>query len=482
MLVLEKREYQDQCVDLSIDFLMQKKPRNGIVIIPPGGGKSLIAARIILGLDGPAVLFQPRKELLLQNLAKLRLYGYEPSVFSASVTSRAANPRKLMRREVSEITLATIKTAISSPDLFQDTRYVLIDEASEVDPAGGQYKEFQEALPKDVRYLGLDATPFRMYSNARGTELRFLTRQKPRFFSEVVYYAQIKDLLSAGYLHKPDYFSLQKQVGFDEDRLTINSTGSEYTEDSVQMHLFEIGFNDKLADVVRRLIAKKRRGILIFVQFTREADYLAQAVPGVAVVTAKTDDDERDRILTEFKAGVIKAVANVGIAGIGFDYPELDTLVLGRITRSLRLYYQWIGRVIRTHPDKKDVWVIDMVGLVKRFGKIEDLVLYCAGESEWAFWGRPGGGAEKQLTNKYFDDVLAGCCLKCHAPRFFAMYEKSGKMVPVSAAPPGMRPKLVVEQDGKKKKCHLAGPDETPTHLFHFIACDRFRKLRKQAA
>lgn len=52
-LVLEKREYQDQAVAHSLDFLMQKKKRNGIVIMPCGAGKSIVAARIVLGLDGP---------------------------------------------------------------------------------------------------------------------------------------------------------------------------------------------------------------------------------------------------------------------------------------------------------------------------------------------------------------------------------------------------------------------------------------------
>jgi len=477
-LILEKREYQDQAVDLGIQFLTQKKPRNGIVIVPCGGGKSLIAARIILGLDGPAVLFQPRKELLLQNLEKLQMYGYQPSVFSASVTSKAANPRTRMRREVSEITLATIKTAISSPELFQDTKYVLIDECSEVDPAGGQYKEFQKALPKGVRYLGLDATPFRMYSNSYGTELRFLTRQKPRFFSEVVFYSQLKDLFDAGYLHRPKYFSMQKEVPFDEGKLTINGPGSDFTDDSVQRHLFEIGFNDKLADITRRLIGRDRKGILIFTRFTAEARYLADVVPGVAVVTAKTKDSERAAIIKSLREGKIKAVANVGVLSVGFDYPQLDTVILARPTMSLRVYYQQCGRPIRPHPEKTSVWIVDLVGAVKRFGKIQDLALYCEGNSGWAFWGRPGGGEEVQLTNKYFSQGGGMKCQKCGAPVQYVYNEATGYSAPLVRPTNGITPNCaLVQVDGKQKyrlysakRPRMEGEPE-PTHVNHHAVC-----------
>ena len=101
-------------------------------------------------------------------------------------------------------------------------------------------------------------------------------------------------------------------------------------------------------------------------------------------------------ILRKFKSGEIKVVANVGVLTTGFDYPELDTIVLARPTMSLALYYQMVGRAIR--PCKgKDGWIVDLCGTYKRFGKVEDLVLTEPKKGQWQIESNG-----KQLTNTYY--------------------------------------------------------------------------------
>lgn len=446
-IVLQDREYQNQAVDRSLEFLGDRKKKNGIVIVPTGGGKSLIAARIALGLDAPTILLQPRKELVEQNRDKLRLYGFEPAIFSASLNSKGENPRKLARREVGEITLATIKSVVDYPHLFEDVRYVLIDECAEVNPKEGQYKQFFNALHPSTKYLGLDATPFRRHSTMRGTQLRFLTRQTPRLFNEVVHYTQLQELFEQSYLARLEYFSMHKEISFGQMELEFNSNGSDYTDESVRRHLSKTEFAKKLVDVVARLIKTGRRGILVFTRFTEEAEQLAAALPGlVAVVTAKTPSGVRTETLAAFRSGAIKVVANVGILGVGFDYPELDTCVLARHTLSLRIFYQQIGRIVRPHPEKESGWVVDMVGNLKTFGRLEHLKLYCQGKNGWAMWGRPGGGKEVQLTNVYIGgapNVLR--CPRCKSAEVFLMrHEDTNNQALLSRPPEGTKPNVVI--------------------------------------
>ena len=45
-------------------------------------------------------------------------------------------------------------------------------------------------------------------------------------------------------------------------------------------------------------------------------------------------------MLIQFKAGLIKCVINVGVLTTGFDYPELESVLIARSTMSLALYYQ----------------------------------------------------------------------------------------------------------------------------------------------
>lgn len=152
-----------------------------------------------------------------------------------------------------------------------------------------------------------------------------------------------------------------------------------------------------LISIVKRLLHPKvggaRKGMLVFTRFTAEAEMLAREIPDSAVVSADTTKSDRERILAEFKAGKIKVVANVGVLTTGFDYPELDTVVLCRPTMSLSLYYQMVGRVIRPCPGKNG-WVIDLCGNIRTFGKVEDLRVEQPEKDKWCI--KSNG---KQLTN-----------------------------------------------------------------------------------
>lgn len=388
------RPYQQEAAARALEFLRtptpkRKQPKHGVVIAPTGSGKSLIIANIVMGLDGPCLVFQPRKEILEQNYSKFVAYGYQPAVYSAS----------MRKRQIGDITLATIGSVRKNPGLFQDVKYVIVDECHLVSSKSGMYADFFKALG-DIRILGLTATPYRLSVDGYGgAMLRFITRTRPKIFSEVVYYIQNRELFEAGYLAKLKYFKVK---GLDRSHLKLNTIGTEYDPRSVQMHFKEIGFENKLVRVIKRLLEIGRHGVLVFTAFVEESQALCQQVPGATMVTADTPSAERRKVIEDFKAGRTKVVCNVGILGIGFDYPELDSIVLARPTMSLAVYYQQVGRGIRPHPDKDHTMIVDMVCLEDEFGKIEDLnISFQPGkrEKKWVV-----ASGHRPLTNVYFGD------------------------------------------------------------------------------
>jgi DNA repair protein RadD len=384
------RDYQHKAVRESVEYLLNPrlKGRHGIVIAPTGAGKSLIIANVLAQLDGPAIVFQPTREILEQNAAKLVHYGYHPAVFSASFD----------RREIGQITLATIGTAISHPHAFERMQYVLIDECHQsVSPKGGMYLDFLQALPH-VRILGFTATPFRLASNSFGSQLRFLTRTSPRLFRDVVHITQIDELRQGGYWTELRY---HEPSVIKRERLRMNSTGSDYTDASVQLLFAEVGFVGRLIDEVQTQLAAGRKHVLVFTRFVDEARRLADAIPGAAYVTGETSANERASIIRQFKSGVVPVVANVGVLGLGFDFPELDCVVLARPSVSLSTYYQQVGRAVRPHASKSHADIVDMVGLVRLFGKVEDLQVQPGGFSGQQWVVSSHGRA---LTNCYFSD------------------------------------------------------------------------------
>lgn len=381
------RQYQVESIDAGARFLMSKNTRGGgLIVLPTGSGKSVTIAGIAAKLDAPTLIFQPSREILQQNFKKLIHYGFRPAVYSASFGKKQIS---------GAVTLATIGSVVRKPELFEHVKYILVDECHQVKAAGGMYADFLEALEhRGVRLIGLTATPYRLHSTMEGSTLRFLTRTRPRVFSELVYYVQNGQLFKDGHLAKLQYFPVK---GFDRSRLQANSTGADYTDASVQQQFRETGFASKLQRVVERLLEIGRKGVLVFTRFVDESQRLVDKIPGAAIVSALTPDLERDRILRDFKAGRIPVVANSGVLTTGFDYPELDTVVLARPTLSLGLYYQIVGRCVRPHPSKEYAMVVDMVGLVEQFGKVEDLTIESGPNKKW-FVSSNG----KQLTNVIF--------------------------------------------------------------------------------
>lgn len=356
------RNYQLEASNAAVKAFKEGK-RNGIVIVPTGGGKSVIIADIASKLGRPLLVLQPSKEILEQNFAKLDSYGVDDkSIFSAS----------LNQKEISRITFATIGSVVNQMEAFKHFRYVLIDEAHLVKPDGGMYKRFITDTKRIV--IGLTATPYRLHSYRFGSMLKFITRTRPNIFTKVLYVVQIQDILKQGFLANLQYYDLTK---LDMTRVQTNSTGADWSDESLKREYERVDFADNLVATVSRLMHPKsgipRKGILVFTRFIEEAYALKEALYGEAeVVTGDTPKNERERILNEFKSGIVKVVINVSVLAVGFDYPELDTIVLARPTKSLALYYQVVGRCIRPYPNKVG-WIVDLSGTYQQFGKVEDL-------------------------------------------------------------------------------------------------------------
>lgn len=389
-MLITPRPYQADAIARSVQFL-KTGTGGGLIVHPTGAGKSVVIAGVVQALDAPCLVFQPTKEILEQNATKLLAYGYEPKIYSASMRSK----------EIGAITLATIGSVKNTPHLFEDFPYVLVDEAHLVNAQGGMYQQFIEALG-DVRVLGLTATPYRLHTDGYGgSQLKFLTRTRPRVFTNVVAYAQIGDLIAQGHLVLPTY---QSVPGFKSGDVKLNTTGADFDEAALKAHFNRIGFNDRVRRVVLRLLEIGRKNVLVFVRFVEDAHRLASEIPGLAVVSADTKPKERAAIIAAFRSGEIRIVANVGVLGIGFDFPELETVVLARPTISLTVYYQQVGRLLRPHPTKTSAWVVDMVDQMGQFGQIEDLWLQPGGVTgeQWEVVSKTPHGRPKVLTNKYF--------------------------------------------------------------------------------
>lgn len=383
------RYYQSEAIDAGIKHLLIGTEA-AIEVLPTGSGKSVVIAGIAKSLPGRTIVFQPSKEILEQNFKKLL---DSDAFIDAGIYSASMN-----RKQIRKITFATIGSVINKKELFSDYEHIIIDECHLVNPKQGMYKQFLEAI-ESKSIIGLTATPYRLHSSMNGSELKFLTRTKPSIFKKMIYYSQIKDLADQGFLATMKYRMID---GFERAKIKLNSTGADYEDKSLQNYYEEISFDEHLLEVVQRLVAAGRKNILVFTKFTKESQMLVDSLGSMAaIVTADTKKADREQILEDFKSGKIQVVSNVGVLTTGFDYPELETVLLARPTMSMALYYQMVGRGMRPHPDKESCWVVDMCENFKLFGRVENFEIQCEGKKNdlWFIRNRETG---KQLTNVCF--------------------------------------------------------------------------------
>ena len=240
--------------------------------------------------------------------------------------------------------------------MADQTSLVVIDEAHQA--VAETYSLVLDVLCEQkpsTGLLGLTATPGRTWSDVTEDEelSRFFARRKvglatPGYENAVDY------LIAEGYLADPTFVPLTYSGGL---KLTAR--------DEADL----AGSLDIPAAILRRLADDEKRNLLI-VQKTEEllrhhervlvfattvqharllATVLASRGADANAITAQTDTAERRRIITHFKSSSPepRALCNFGVLTTGFDAPRTNAAVIARPTKSLVLYFQMVGRVIR---------------------------------------------------------------------------------------------------------------------------------------
>ena len=383
---MQLRPNQIEPVKKGVEFFKQKKAIPSIIVAPTAFGKSIVIAQIAKEVDEKLLVIQPSKELLEQNYNKFIGLGGEASIYSAAAGEK----------EIGNVTYATIGSIVNIAYKFKELGItkVIIDECDRFprDPKG-MLRRFLDAA-KTTHVLGLTATPLKLQTNMGDdgrpfSKLVMLTSRSKKgiFFKEVLHIAQIKEMVDLQFWSPLKYESYD----FNTGDLVYNSTNAEFTDESIQ----KAYKNQNIGGKIMKKIADMpdRKSILVAVPSIDDAKLLSTQLPSCEAVYSGMPDKDRERIIDDFKNLRLRIVVQVTILSVGFDHPQLDCIITGRPTASLSWWYQFVGRVTRIHPEKPNGLVVDFVGSVPKFGKVEDLYF----KKEGVMWKLYGEG-QKLLT------------------------------------------------------------------------------------
>lgn len=358
------RPYQRAAVDAVFDYA-RCRPGHALVVIPTGGGKSLVMGTIIAeALENypaaRALVLAHRKELLQQNArAVAQVLPLAPiGIYSAGLGQKD---------RVSPVIVGGIQSVGRDPYALGAFDLVLIDEAHLVpNEDDTYYRKTVDALRilnPHVRFVGLTATPYRL-----GTGL--LHRGENALFSDIAYEAGVRDLIEQGYLCR----LISRATLAKLDTSGVATRGGEWVPGQLERAVDKDDLTRRVAAEALRL-CEGRRKILAFCAGVRHAEHVAEALRALGVAAQTVHGEltpfEREARLNAFRAGELRCLTSVDVLTTGFDEPSIDAILLLRPTKSTGLYVQMVGRGFRLHPGKTDTLVLDFAQNVARHGPVD---------------------------------------------------------------------------------------------------------------
>lgn len=349
------RPYQQQLIS-EIYQRIRAGDKRIVAFAPTGSGKTLIGSQIVQHAvsKGKYVLFVVHRDILVQQTAeKLSAFGIAPGF----IKSGWAEDRNALVQVASVQTMAQRRWWQQYP-----ANVVILDEVHLLAYTSIVQHMMSTVFPEAV-YVGLTATPWRTKKSESLGD----------FFQALVSAPLPKDLIDAGFLVKPSYFSLSKadlkSVGttvsgdFDEAQLALACDRPELIAQTVlDWH--------KLARL-RRTIA--------FAVNVAHARHLASAFTASGVSATFIDGSVppkcANQIYHQLATAEIQVLCSCMKLVEGFDVPAVEAVLLCRPTHSRSLHFQMLGRGLRLSPEigKTDCIIIDQVGNVQRHGFVEDI-------------------------------------------------------------------------------------------------------------
>lgn len=431
------RPYQLAAVE-QIRAALRRGRRRVLLTLPTGAGKTLTAASMIAGAleRGKRCMFVAhRKELIDQTVAAFARLG---------ITSVGVIRASDKRRDASQpIQVASVQTLARRKQA--DFDLVFVDEAHRATAA--TYLQHVFGRHSKAVIVGLSATPVRQDGKPLGAQ-----------FDELVVGARYSELIGAGYLAPPLVYStpLLPDLG------RVRTTAGEYNQEDLEA---AVNRGSLIGDLYTQWAKHPPARTVAFAVSIAHSRAIVERFRAEGVraehLDGTTPEDERAAILARLASGETTLVSNVAVLCEGWDLPSCKRLILARPTKSLGLYMQMAGRILRPHDGEVPV-ILDHGGNFDRHGAPHM-------DREWSLSAKPKGEpgvAPSRVCPECFAHILANAkvCPLCGAEQ------------PIAEKPPA--PPLPEVDLALRALVAVEGLEGEPERLERFRALYRTARAR----
>jgi superfamily II DNA or RNA helicase len=351
----ELRRYQLEALESWV-----KNRYRGVVVLPTGAGKTIVALASMAKLRVPTLIVVYTKEQMFEWIEKILKFT---NLRRSDIGLYYSDEKRIGR-----VTIATYQSAYRHISSFYDKfSLIVIDEAHHL-PAD-KFRLIAEQVLAPYR-LALSATPYR--SDGRHEDLF-------RLVGGIVYSKTVQELASMGFIASFEIIPVLVNLSPSE-RLEFNRLKREYNVLAAGRRVEELvraassgdekarralqllnrirkmlAFNKSKIEEAKRIIEQElSRGskIIVFTQYIDQAERIGKLV-GAPVITGKTDKRRRQLILELFKAGRYRVLVFTTVGDEGIDVPDANVGIILSGTSSKRQFIQRLGRLLRPKEGKQ---------------------------------------------------------------------------------------------------------------------------------
>lgn len=409
------RDYQ--AADIENIRAALREVKSVLYVLPTGGGKTRVfsyMADSAFKRGNSSSIIVHRQELVIQSSIALAELG---------LAHRLVAPAKLIRavlsmhielfgrsfiQQSSLITVASVQTLARRLDLLAYIKLLIIDEAHHT--AAGQWKVcFEHA--REAKIIGVTATPLRLDGKGLGA-----------FYQRLVVGLPMHELIARGFLCSPKIYAPRNAVNLEG----LHSKFGDYVGGEVAARMDTPTIVGNAVTHYKQICPNVPA--IAYCCSVEHAQHVADSFAGAGfrsrMIDGNTDGGVRRGAIKALGNGGLDVLTSCDIISEGTDIPLVGCGIMLRPTKSLTLWMQQAGRVLRPYPDNEIMRLPHMAALIQQ-GQHYAYILDHANNT--ATHGLPQQPREWKLE---YDKIKRGrgneiqvttCpqCMHMHAPAMF---------------------------------------------------------------
>ncbi len=339
------REHQSEALD-SLDAMRGEGKTIALLTHATGTGKTHVAVTDARRLGLRALYLAHREKLPKQT--EERFIEIWPQATTALFRSRGMKPE-------AHVVLSTFQAMSRNLSRFdpREFGYLIVDEAHHA--VADTFREVIGYFQPQFT-LGLTATPERSDD-----------RSLLEIFREAAHRLDLDEAIRRNILVPIRCVRVETNIDLSRVRYNAVDYRAKDLEEAIQ-----VPGRDELVVSVYARHAPRKRAVCFCVNVDhaeRMAREFERAGIPAASVSGRMAVNQREKVLSAYEAGELRALCACDILNEGWDSPRTEVLLMARPTLSKIVYVQQLGRGTRKAPGKEDLLVFDFIDNSMRYAQ-----------------------------------------------------------------------------------------------------------------